>query len=250
MDRVLKQFGFGLFFLVILGLVTGGIYYFYFGSAATCFDNKKNQGEIEMDCGGPCLPCEIKGLNLEVQTVKSLAAGSKQVTLLARMRNPSANYGARFSYQFEVEVKPDRVMEFKDKTTIAPQATKYIVLPGVFLQPADIRMTSFKVTELNWITEIDNEPVYLIELENKTNLVGDGVTVTGSLKNNSPLALASVRLIAILFNQEGTIFQASATELNRVSAFSERPFTIFFPGIKELKDRLDSERTQVFWEVQ
>ena len=30
----------------------------------TCFDGIQNQGELEVDCGGPCAPCEISGCNV------------------------------------------------------------------------------------------------------------------------------------------------------------------------------------------
>lgn len=26
----------------------------------TCFDNRRNQGEVDIDCGGPCAPCELR----------------------------------------------------------------------------------------------------------------------------------------------------------------------------------------------
>ena len=51
MTRLLKQFLYGTFYLVILAAVGWGIYSFEFKPAPSCFDNQQNGGEGGVDLG-------------------------------------------------------------------------------------------------------------------------------------------------------------------------------------------------------
>jgi hypothetical protein len=46
---------------IILFSVIAFALYLIFSPAATCYDKIKNQGEKEVDCGGPCAPCKNIG---------------------------------------------------------------------------------------------------------------------------------------------------------------------------------------------
>ncbi|KKU42980.1 MAG: hypothetical protein UX56_C0001G0015 [Candidatus Azambacteria bacterium GW2011_GWD2_46_48] len=60
--RTQKQVIIAIFFLGILFFIGGG-FYFAFRSPASCFDKIQNQGEEDIDCGGPCATaCEEKEL--------------------------------------------------------------------------------------------------------------------------------------------------------------------------------------------
>ncbi len=69
----------------------------------TCFDNKKNQGEEGIDCGGPCPPCELK----EAQPLKVYSSQFviylDSIDLIGVVENPNKNLALKnLKYYFEI----------------------------------------------------------------------------------------------------------------------------------------------------
>ena len=72
------------------------IYLIWFKPATTCFDNRRNQNETGIDCGGQCPACEIKTLILpEVSWLKYFPADN-QIIVAAEIKNSNLNYAADF----------------------------------------------------------------------------------------------------------------------------------------------------------
>ncbi|MCX6737301.1 MAG: hypothetical protein NTX26_00965 [Candidatus Parcubacteria bacterium] len=86
---------------ILIGLATilGILALFLLGQAVlkpkpTCVDKKQNQGEDAIDCGGPCLPCELKDIkSLVIEKAYSLDYKLKGIDLVAEIFNPNTKYG-------------------------------------------------------------------------------------------------------------------------------------------------------------
>jgi len=52
MSRGWKKFIYGVFFLAVFGLIVWGFYEIVLKPTPTCFEQIKNQGEEDVDCGG------------------------------------------------------------------------------------------------------------------------------------------------------------------------------------------------------
>lgn len=246
MNRTWKQISFGSIYLLILLLIAGGAYLLYLKPAPSCTDNKQNQKEKGIDCGGSCIPCEVKDLDLVVEKILFFSAGSNRATLLAKIRNPSQNFSARFSYQFALHGTPFQASELRGREVIAAGATEYIVIPGIQVDGQSIRSADFNISDLNWIE--DKSPPPDIRITSQTK-IDKTVSVSGNLINQSPKRLSTINLSAFLFDSQGNIINASFTRLEGVEAFSERSFTIFFPEVEELISGLDPQRTEIQWEL-
>jgi hypothetical protein len=60
----------------------------------TCFDNKQNQNEDAIDCGGSCLACDLKDLKpLVVENTYILDYKLKGPDLVTKVFNPNTKYG-------------------------------------------------------------------------------------------------------------------------------------------------------------
>src|SRR3989344_1458963 len=93
-ERFGKQVLYGAIYIAIIGGIIAG-FYFYFREAPTCFDNRKNQGEQEVDCGGPCESCEIGKLKeIEVENAQAIFVAENLVSLSAEVTNPNSLFGA------------------------------------------------------------------------------------------------------------------------------------------------------------
>lgn len=245
--RTVKQFAFGSVVFITAGIIATGVYYFYLKPAPSCFDNQQNQKETGTDCGGPCIPCEVKGLALITEEVKTFPAGENKATLLARVKNPSPNFPASFSYKFNLGgTLLDETL--RGKTIIAPGAGKYLVIPGVAFPAEDIKNINLEISELNWLSE-NKTKIRDIGITIETNVKEDRITVTGTLTNSSATSFPRVDLTALLFSKEGEILNASMTRLEKVEAFSQKQFIVFFPEVGGLIQNLDLEKTEVYWEV-
>lgn len=248
MNRTGKQFAVGFVFLIILALIIGGIWFFYFKPAPSCTDNKQNQKEIGIDCGGPCIPCEVKGVNLVTEELKTFPAGKDETTLLVKIRNPSLHFSAKFYYQFELGgALPLQSRELVGRETLAPGATEYVVVPNLAINPKDISGFDFNITELNWSEEKSLLPN--IRISRQTNIVNTKVTVTGVLFNDSAVNLATINLTVLLFNTKGETLNVSLTQLENVEAFSQKPFSFFFPEVEGLTKDIDPQKTVIRWDL-
>ncbi len=247
MNRTLKQLTFGSIYFIFFAFVAFGVYLFYFNPAPSCIDNKQNQKETAIDCGGPCIPCEVKGLNLVTEEVKIFPTGKNQATLLAKVRNPSRNFSASFSYEFNLGSTRSNQRELRGRETLAPQKIQYIVVPNLPIDERSINGVNLDISDLNWSE--NKLPALNIRINSQSDINKNRVTVTGVLSNNSAVNLPTVKLTALLFDKEGKILNASIAELKKVEAFSEKQFIVFFPEVEGLAKNLDPQKTEIQWEL-
>jgi len=88
--------------LTIVAIVFGvvavfiiGISYYILYRPGSCIDNKKNQGEEDVDCGGPCLPCAFKYQQpVEVFYARFIQVRPKNYDIVAEVQNPNDHLAA------------------------------------------------------------------------------------------------------------------------------------------------------------
>ncbi|MCR4275595.1 MAG: peptidoglycan-binding protein [Candidatus Wolfebacteria bacterium] len=126
--RIIKQFIYGGFFLAIIFLIGFGIYWI-FSSKASCFDNKQNQSEEGIDCGGPCVSCGIKyPKSLNASWVKTLPAGENKIIAVSGIENPNVEVGSEFSYTINIFSKDGAVLKtLNNDSFIYAGEKKYLV---------------------------------------------------------------------------------------------------------------------------
>ncbi|MDP2650942.1 MAG: FxLYD domain-containing protein, partial [bacterium] len=173
--------------------------------------------------------------------------GKSQITLLAKVRNPSQNFSASFYYKFNKGGTLAGQREIRGRETLAPQKIQYIVVPNLPIDEERINGVSLDISELNW--NENNLPVLNIRVNSQSNVDKNRVTVTGVLSNNSAANLPTIKLTALLFDKEGKVLNASITELGKIEAFSERQFIVFFPEVEGLTKNVDPQKTEIQWEL-
>lgn len=251
MYRRLKQLIYGLFYLLVFTGISVGIYFYYLIPKPTCFDNIKNQNEENADCGGLCVSCELKTLNLINGEVQVFSAGKFKSTILVKIKNPSSNYFLRkFGYKFDVFSKlGTRLAAIEGKSSVLPVETKYLVVPGINYDYQDILKVVFKTLDQNW-EPAGNSPRYSFKTENlKTEVSGGYIQVKGELVNDSAFSASSIVVAAIIYGKSGDILNGSTGEINSVAAFSKNPFKIYLPALAYSVNNFDSVKTEVFYEV-
>lgn len=251
--RLARHLLYGFFYLLALAVIFWLIYILFLKPAPTCSDKIKNQKETGIDCGGPCANCEIAELKpLTLNWAMALPAGENEISVLAEIANPNPNFGAQiFSYQFKVIGPFGALLKTVDgQSFIYPGEIKYIIEPSLEINLQDVSRTEFLINKdsVMWQSEKELSRPNLGILSNQTIISNGSVTVKGVIQNKDPLLISQTKIIAILYNSQGSqILNASYTTLTELKGDEQRAFSVGFPKGDWAK-QLDVSRTKIFIE--
>ncbi len=119
---------------------------------------------------------------------------------------------------------------------------------SLFFKPAPTPQGSVQNEKEVLVPEPEGAVLTLESLD--TEIIGMAVKVTGTLKNESPIRVEKVVIRAVIFDKEGRELFSSQTLEEDIRAFESRPFTVFFPKERRLREQVDSEATKVFFQSQ
>ena len=130
--RLKKQIIYGILMLTVF---ISGIFiiYLFFKKqpAASCYDGILNQGEEDVDCGGPCPPCEIKYLKPIIIYPANFITypNSSFLDLVGFVENQNENLGLeKLKYYFELYDLQDKLIaKTETKETPLPPLSKVII---------------------------------------------------------------------------------------------------------------------------
>lgn len=242
-SRLAKQIFYAAGYLSALFLVIFIAYLIWFKPAPTCFDNRQNQNETGVDCGGQCPACEIKTLALpEVSWLKYFSADN-QTVIAAEIKNSNLNYAADY-FSYTVDIYDNDGVKIKSlmkNSFIYAGEIKYLV-ESVEIDSKKIKEVKISFFNIHWkLNEEFKKPITQLR-EIKT----ESTAVSGFLTNNNAFRLSKIRIFGFLYDQYGILISASKTELENISAFEEKFFKINFP--KNLSD-INPNKTKVYAEA-
>ncbi|MDO8601617.1 MAG: hypothetical protein Q7R62_00585 [bacterium] len=234
--KFVKQLIYGFFFLLVLALFVWLFYLAFLQPAPTCSDNKKNQDEIEVDCGGPnCGDCELKRIQ-SVRTFPALAlssSDSKRSTLLIQFQNPNANYGVNpLSYIVNLYGKDGGVIYTNTTDTfIYPSEITYRIEPNIPVSSQLIARSEIVIRNQEWVKRSDfSAPKTQIrDVRVELDEARRSATVSGVFKNDNPFTLSRAVIGVVLYGDTGSLAGLSKTLLDGLQPLEERSFTIIVP---------------------
>lgn len=243
--RFLKQIFYGIFYLCVLTAIIFGVYKLYFYKSPTCSDGLLNQNETSVDCGGECISCELKNATLNVETMSVMRAGDGKVTFIGFVKNQS-DYSAVFEYEVRLVGEFDAPLIYSTKgiSSIGPFGDRPIVIPGINAEILDVSTMDMEILKTEWNTEpgVGIQELGIVNVE--TVIVGDSIRVTGRILNDSPDSVKRARITALITDEYGSPYAASAVEISDIRPSDERPFTVFFP-----KEFVGVESDQLYTDV-
>ena len=227
--RLVKQIIYGIFYLAVFSLLIFLIYFIWFKPIPTCFDNRQNQGEKGIDCGGSCKSCEINTLIIEKNWIKYFPAENKTI-IAAEIKNSNSNFGAdSFLYALDIFGKNnEKIKTLSGKSLIYASDIEYII-EFAEINSKDIGKIEISFSEISWkkTEEFLKPRVQNRELETKTE--DKTVAVSGIITNNNPFPLSKIKIAAFLISPSNIFISASKTELEDIVAYGEKSFKIIFP---------------------
>jgi len=246
--RVVKQIVYGLFFI---GVTTGIGWFLYSATLkppASCIDEKQNQGEAGVDCGGPCALCDISEAERLVVQDAQIFQHDRLYTVLIRIKNPNTTVGAEsFDYRIELVDKDGAPLaELVNSSFMYAGEEKIIVEPGISVTTgvpakANIQFNDSVVWKSSQeFNESRVEVVGIQSIQEQTRVV-----VRGVVKNTVNTSLSQAVVSVILVDTLGVRSSASRVILRNLEPFEEREFSVFVPVSAALRDSLNLEETEV-----
>jgi hypothetical protein len=235
--RLAKQIIYAAFYIILWGLIIGGVYFLVFHpGVASCFDGKQDQGEQGVDCGGPCAKlCTSSIQPVAVLSVDAFAAAGNN-TFLAKIANPNNGYAAQsFNYAFNVYDSSGNLLQsFSGQSFLYPGQLKYLVSVNQSV-PSGVVKADLTITNANWVTSSSISASPQIAVQNILTVIGSSTPAiaftTGQLVNNDTASIGTILLVAVFKDANGNPIGASQTELNGIAPDATENFSVSYPAV-------------------
>ena len=245
-NRLGKQLIYGFFYLVFFSFLGYGIYFLVLRASPTCFDNRQNQDETAVDCGGSCVSCALKNLSpIEIfLQPKFLSADLENGSVYFQLKNSNSAGADHFSYYLDFYNIQDGLIDtISGSSFLYPRSIKTIVEAPVKINSADIGRIGLRIENPNWrLAEEFSRPDVQYRAV-KSEIVKDQIRVTGLALNNNSFKLSAVNVAAVILSKSGREAVASKTVIKDLDPFEERAFTVLLPKAGE---PIDTGATLIF----
>lgn len=216
--------------------VIGGAAFWYgrrFLPNPTCFDNRRNDGEVGIDCGGPCAPCELKNPRpLSVFWARAARAGADAYDAVALVENPNeALSSADVRYEFTLLDELGVIGRKTGATYIYAEERRYIIEPGVATSREPIRV-EFVILGAEWQTRRLETPALVTEKRTYAVEEQDGNkqgVAEAQIFNGGALDLGEVEVDFIVFDEAGNMIGANKVSVENLSAGERKPVKSIWP---------------------
>lgn len=200
---------------LILAIVAAA--FFWFGRrlvpVASCTDGRQNHGETDIDCGGPCAPCELKSPKpLSVFWSRVTPAGGELFDAAALIENKNEFLAsANVNYEFTLFDRLGVVARKTGTTFMYPQERLYVVEPALRTTRRPTRV-DFIITDVEWQVGKQPPPALVVERRQYEVQSDDGVrksVVTADVLNDSPYDLAAFEAEFLVFDKDRNLIGAN-----------------------------------------
>lgn len=216
-----------------LFLIGGFFLYNSFHKPASCFDNKQNQDEKGVDCGGSCSKaCLSTILNPVVLWSRTVKVDNGVYDAVAFIENPNTKEGvSSLAYKFKLyDDENILVIERAGKTFINPNERFYIFESNIRTGERIPKRAFFEFQpSLNWEQTDNTKPIISV---NSEKFIEEESRLKVNIKNNLFFELEDIVITAILFDDEGNAFAVSETVID--SLLGDQTKEVFFTWPKLL----------------
>jgi len=232
---------FGVAFFVALALL---IYLFFsiFYTAPSCVDKKQNQGELGVDCGGPCeLLCGFKIIRPITQwsRITKTSEGVYNVVAMIENTNVSAEAYA-IPYQFRLyDAEGVLISEIQGSAFIPANSIFPVFESNLKTGQRIPARANFEFADnIAWVEEKPATASILIK-DIKYAEKNDTPRVSATIVNNSLQEIKKLELVALLYNNENLV-NSSKTIVDIIQKDSEETIIFTWPQLFEQKiSRID-----------
>ncbi len=226
--------------LIVLAIITaffvlvGGSVIYLVLPEPTCFDDRRNQGEEGVDCGGPCIPCALKEAKpIEVFWVQFVKTREHTYDVAAEVKNPNAKLAAvSFDYEFKLNDTAGVLVAARSGTSfLYPGELSHLAEIGLS-SGREIRRASLTIGNVAWrITEAAKPDVIAGGKEHVVR-AEDGAPISvvkAFLTNRTLVDLTGVGATVVLSDRDGNLVGVSSTVLPLLRPGAATPVEFRWP---------------------
>ena len=213
-------------------LVLGFSYLLFSDKQLSCFDGRKNGGEVGIDCGGSCqLLCSSQVSDFVVLWSRAFQVTPEVYNVVAYVENPNFNAGIEnITYTFTlVDDEGVLIKQRKGATFIVPNGVTAIFEGGVITGRRVPARTFFEFSEKPvWTRAVDNSE----QLKVTSRVLRDKETdprIDAVIKNESIEDLFNVEFVTVVSDINGNAIAASQTVIPLLEKQSQRNIVFTWP---------------------
>lgn len=219
---------------LLIGIPTGVYLTRALYRAPTCFDNRQNQNELGVDCGGECtLLCYAESLDPIVRWARIFRVGDGIYIAAAYIENPNeAAQAVNKPYEMKVyDTAGIPVYTRQGVVSLDPKEITAIIETGILLNQLDASRVQF-----SWLGEAEGwvrataEPLALDVREEKIETSETGAQkVSAKISNPTLNTLRDFEVAAIVYGETGNAIAVSRTYIDRIDPGQERDVVFSWP---------------------
>lgn len=220
--RARKQITFFLGAVFFVSLVVGGIIYFN-QPEETCFDNKKNQDEEGIDCGGVCTTCVVNPKEVVTLWTRVFKVNEGVYEASALIKNPNLFYGlGLLKYTFKIYDTANILVAVREgQTFVNPQDEFLIFEGGINTGERQVAKVFVELEPLmDWQYIEEEKPALVVSEKSFSNTPFS--TMSARLFNESLFAIEDIFATVVLYDQNENAIAVSATKIDSIPGKSSR----------------------------
>lgn len=220
--------------LAVLIVLVAVPLYFFLQVKPTCFDGKQNGDETGVDCGGSCTTlCTSESLPLVLKgDPQVLAVSTSTYEVVAYVQNPNpTGVVLHAPYTLNLYEASSAVpVQTITQSTYVPKGATFALFEGPF-DLAGRRPTRATLSwdqNLTWVKDLSPAPNIDVSTDGVTS-ASSSPRLDASVKNDSLGPYTNIELVALVFDDTGTIAAASKTYVDSLDAGQSAPVTFTWP---------------------
>lgn len=198
-------------FLIIASIVGAAAFRFAsrFIPEASCFDRTQNQGEAEIDCGGPCGACELRNpKSISIFWARAAHASPGVFDAVALIENPNeALSSGRVEYEFTFFDGIGEIARRVGTTFIFPQERTYVIEANMRTSRTPIRI-EFRILDVTWQVGDTRAPMLVVEgrtYEARPNGAQKRSVVEAMVVNTTHFDFRRMETSIVVFDPDGNV---------------------------------------------
>ncbi len=221
-------------FLVVflfVGSIAGVIVYLQWPKP-TCTDNKQNQDEEGVDCGGPCGPCVSNPKSIAVLWTRAMKIDEHTYEAASLIENPNLFYGLPLvKYNFKLYDSQNILVATREGQTFINPQDKFVVFETkIDTGRRDASKAVMEIEPLSdWQYIKKEKPSIIVSKKNFSN--GPPFPVaSANLYNESLFPVKNIYAYIVLSDKDGNAMAVSSTKVESISGESNKEITFTWPA--------------------
>lgn len=228
-----RKFIYILSSIALLLVVVGVPGFFAFKNTPSCFDNKQNQNEQGVDCGGECMKlCKASLDPLTKNWQRSFKVSDTSYTAAAYLNNRNNAEAFGVPYTFTLYDSDNQIITTREGKAYIPPAPKpiYIIETGIDVGEKVPVHTLFEYKDtFNWLAVRKPQPELIVKNPQRVpSSLGELITAT--ITNPTFNEVKLVRITVIVYDTQGNALAASKSLLSNLKGESEQQVSFTWPA--------------------